>query len=398
MFDFVSEVDRRHTDSAKWHEIRETMGQNSDDVLAVSVADMEFQPAPQIVEALVEAARNDIFGYDLVPDAYNQAVANWMLRRHHWQIDPQWISTADGVIPAINTALRAFTNPGDQLIIQRPVYYPFTAAADNNELEIANNALVYDEQTLQYSIDFEDLERRAAHPRCTAMLLCNPHNPVGRVWTADELRRIGDICIAHNVMLLVDEIHADFERKGHKVTMFASLGEPYASHCLVFTAPSKTFNLAGLCTSNTIIPNPELKRRYDESANRIGGMQPGHFGLVACKAAYDTAEDWLDELLDVLQHNRGTLRQFIDSQHTYRLVEPEGTYLAWLDCRALPGVTREDGTVDARALERLMRETARLFCDEGDLFGPEGAGFERINLACSPAMMHCIIQRLSALI
>lgn len=398
MFDFVSEVDRQHTDSAKWHEIREKMGPDTDDVLAVSVADMEFRPAPQIVEALVEAARNDIFGYDLIPDGYRESVAGWMRRRHGWDVDTQWISAANGVIPAINTALRAFTRSGDSLIIQRPVYYPFTFAAKNNGLTISNNALIFDEEASTYHIDFDDLERRATDPGCKAMLLCNPHNPVGRVWTPEELRRMGDICMANNVLLLVDEIHADFEREGHPVTMYASLGEPYASHCIIFTAPSKTFNLAGLCISNTIIPNEELKRRYDQAALGVGGTGPGHFGLVACRAAYDHAEDWLDELLEVLEHNRGTLRRFTDSQDTYRLVEPEGTYLAWLDCRALPGVTHTDGTVDARALERLMRRKARLFCDEGDMFGPEGTGFERLNLACPPAMMHRIIQRLGALL
>lgn len=388
MFDFDTRPERRHTTSAKWKLIEDELGAGHDDVVAMSVADMEFVPAPQVVDAIVDAARHDVFGYDYATDAYYDAVVGWMRRRHALEVDPAWIRLSDGVMPAINTALRAFTHPGDVIVIQRPVYYPFTDAARGNGLTIANNALVYDEDAHRYTIDFDDLDAKLADPRCTAMLLCNPHNPVGRVWTADELRRIGEMCIAHDVLLLVDEIHADFARDGHPTTMFGALGEPYASHAIEFTAPTKTFNLAGLLCSNAFIRDERMRARYDVAAANIGGMTVSHFGLVACIAAYDDVETWFDELLDVLEHNRVLLADFARSHPGVELVEPEGTYLAWVDFRGLG--------IDADALRDFMHERARVYFDEGVMFGPEGAGFERINLACPTPMLQEVLARLDA--
>ena len=281
MYDFQSVVERRGTTSIKWHMIEDDMGVGSEDVIAMSVADMEFKPAPEIVEALVEAAQHDIFGYDYATDGYFRALTAWMSRRHNWDIDPAWVSLSDGVMPAVNTALRAVTHPGDKVILQGPVYYPFTAAAEHNGLTILDNRLVLGDDG-HYVMDFDDLEAKASDPRCTALMLCNPHNPVGRVWSADELRRLGDICIAHGVTILADEIHADFAYPGHDVTMFGTLGERYAGHCYEFTAPTKTFNIAGLLCSNVITVNPELKRAFDVAAENIAGLTVSHFGLVAC--------------------------------------------------------------------------------------------------------------------
>lgn len=386
MYDFQTLVDRRHTGSEKWHLIEEDMGPGNEDVVALSVADMEFKPAPEIVEALVDAAQHDIFGYDYATDEYFEALVGWMERRHHWRIKPEWVSLSDGVMPAINTALRAMTHPGDKVIIQGPVYYPFTAAAERNGLTLLNNQLVMDESG-RYTMDYEDLAAKAADPRCTAIMLCNPHNPVGRVWTADELKRLGDICIEHGVAILADEIHADFAYPGHEVTMFGTLGERYAQHCFEFTAPTKTFNLAGLLCSNAVIANPELKRAFDVAADNIAGLTVSHFGLVACQAAYNHAEPWLDELLDVLAGNLAMLRDFAEATPGLRLVEPDGTYLAWLDCRGL-------GFGCCCELRDFMRNEARVYFDEGVMFGDAGSGFERVNLACPSHLLRQVLDRI----
>ncbi|PJM80141.1 MalY/PatB family protein [Bifidobacterium scaligerum] len=388
-YDFDSILERHGSTSIKWHEIEEMMGPNSRDVIPLSVADMEFKPAPEIVSALVEAATHDVFGYDYAPDEYFEAVTGWMRRRHNFDVNPAWISLSDGVMPAVNTALRAVTRPGDKVIIQRPVYYPFTFAAEHNGLTILDNELVLDEAAGRYAIDFDDLEAKAADPRCTAMMLCNPHNPVGRVWSERELRCIGDICLKHGVYLLCDEIHADFAYPGHPVTMFGTLGERYHSHLFEFTAPTKTFNLAGLLCSNVIIPDPSLKRRFDVAAENIAGLTVSHFGLVACQAAYNDAEDWLNELMTVLERNLSCVRDFAARVDGVRLIEPEGTYLAWLDCRGLGFETPD-------ALRDFMRLKARVWFDEGSLFGHSGDYFERINLACPTALLQRVLNNMES--
>lgn len=387
MFDFETMVDRRKSMSAKWQEISRSMGEGSDDVIALSVADMEFKPAPAIVEALVDAAQHDIFGYDYVTDEYFDALNRWMTRRHHCSMKKEWVSVSDGVMPAINVALRAFTHPGDQVIIQRPVYYPFTAAVERTGLQVANNPLVWDDETSRFVINVDELETLASQPRTTAMVLCSPHNPVGRVWSADELKRIADICFAHDVTLLVDEIHADFERPGHPVTLFGQLPDEYANNVIEFTAPTKTFNIAGMLVSNVIIRDPQNKQRFDVAAENIGGLTVSHFGLVACIAAYTRGEAWFDELCDVLETNRVVLRDFVQSTDGVQLVEPEGTYLAWIDCRGLGFATQEE-------LRDFFHQQARVFFDEGTLFGPEALGYERINLALPTAKLNEVLERM----
>ncbi|MBT1175137.1 pyridoxal phosphate-dependent aminotransferase [Bifidobacterium sp. LC6] len=386
-YDFDTVLERHDSTSIKWHMIEEAMGPDSKDVIPLSVADMEFKPAPEIVDALVNAASHDVFGYDYATDDYYDAFIGWMKRRHHCIVDRDWVSLSDGVMPAINTALRAVTHPGDKVIIQRPVYYPFTFAAERNGLTILDNELVLDEAAGHYSIDFDDLEAKAADPRCTAMILCNPHNPVGRVWTAEELTRIGDICLKHGVYVLCDEIHADFAHPGHEVTLFGNLGSKYADILFEFTAPTKTFNLAGLLCSNAIIRNADLKRRFDVAAENIGGLTVSHFGMVACQAAYNHAEAWLDELLTVLERNVALVREFAARVDGIRLIEPEGTYLAWLDCRGL-------GFASVDAQREFLRTKARVWFDEGSLFGHSGDFFERINLACPTALLQRVLNNI----
>ena len=385
-YDFHSIIDRRGTMSAKWHMIDEAMGPGNEDVIALSVADMEFRPAPEIVDALVASAQHDIFGYNYVTDGYFAALDSWMRRRHGMEVKSEWVSLSDGVMPAVNTALRAVTHPGDVVILQGPVYYPFTAAAKHNGLTIANNRLIVNDEG-RYVMDFDDLAEKAADPRCTALMLCNPHNPVGRVWTADELRTLGDICVEHGVTILADEIHADFAFPEHQVTMFGTLGEQYAMHCFEFTAPTKTFNLAGLACSNVITRNADLKHRFDIAAENIAGLTVSHFGLIACQAAYEKAAPWLDELMGVLIENRNLLKDFVAATPSLKLVEPEGTYLAWLDCRGL-GFTPDE-------LRNFMRNKARVYFDEGALFGAGGEGFERVNLACPKSLLERALEQVS---
>jgi cystathionine beta-lyase len=378
VYDFDTVIDHSQLASEKWAAVRQDMGPNSDDVLALSVADMEFTTAPEIIEALHRAVDGGVFGYEYCTDAYYEALQSWMSEHHHWNIRKEWIAPSDGVMTAVFTALRAVTHPGDAVIIQRPVYYPFTNAALRNGLTILNNELVQNAAG-RYEMDYEDLERKASEPRCTAMILCNPHNPVGRVWSAEELRRLADICVRHGVTILADEIHADFAYPGHEVTMFSTLGEDVAAHCMEFTAPSKTFNLAGLITSNVVIPDAALRRSFGIAADNVAGLSVNHFGLVACQAAYEHGADWLNELRTYLNGNLEVLREFASGNDAIDLVEPEGTYLAWLDCRKLK--------MSAEELRDFMRYQARVYFDEGVLFGDGGAGFERVNIACPRSML-----------
>ena len=379
-YDFDTVVPRRGTNSYKW----DTPEQEG--VLPMWVADMDFRAAPCIVEALRRRVSHGVFGYTRVPAAYYDAVTDWFARRHGWRIDPHWILYTTGVVPALSAVIKALTVPGDRVIVQTPAYNCFYSSIRNNGCELLANRLRYEGGA--YTIDFDDLETKASDPKAKLLLLCNPHNPVGRVWTAEELRMLGDICVANDVMILCDEIHGDLEHPGHAVTMFGTLGERYADHLIEFTAPSKSFNLAGLLCSNAIFHNAKVKQEFDIAAAKTGGSTVNHLGMVACMAAYARCEDWFEEMLAVVRRNLDTVRAFADTHDGIRLIEPEGTYLAWLDCRGL-GLSNDE-------LETFMHEQARLYFDEGYLFGQEGSGFERINLACPVRVIERMCRQLDA--
>ncbi|MFT8638975.1 MalY/PatB family protein [Bifidobacterium sp.] len=389
MIDFDTLVSRRKDTSEKWQVIKDEMGDGSDDVLALSIADMEFPTCPAIAEAISDAARHDILGYDHIPSQYYDALGSWMSEHHGLEVRPEYVTATAAVMPAVLAALRATTRPGDKVIIQRPVYYPFTHAAERTGLTILDNELVLDANG-HYSMDFEDLERKAADPRCKALLLCNPHNPVGRVWTEAELSRLAEICLRNGVTILADEIHADFTYEGYEVTMLSRLGDDVARHCIEFTAPSKTFNLAGLACANVIVSNPSLKRDFDIAVENVGGLTVNHFGYVACQAAYEHGGEWLRQLQEYLAGNLGIVRRFAQSQKGVSLIEPEGTYLAWLDCNGL-GMGSDD-------LRDFMRGSARVFLDEGILFGQSGSGFERVNMACPASFLTEAMDRIAGAI
>lgn len=389
MYDFETVVNRRNSGSFKWDSITKEMGEGSEDIIPMSVADMELKVAPEITEAIKEKADFGVYGYTGPTESYYKAIEGWMKRRHNWEIKREWISLSAGVVPAFFTAIRALTHPGDRVIIQQPVYYPFSSAVTLNGCEIVNNKLLFKDG--KYTMDFDDLEKKAKDPRVKVMILCNPHNPVGRVWTTEELTKLGEICLKNDVVVVSDEIHFDFVFKPYKHTVFASISKEFEQNCLILTAPSKTFNLAGLQCSNIIIPNRKLKSLYDIASQNISSFSLNYFAYPACEAAYTKAEKWLDELLELLEENKKYLKTFIkENLPQISVIETEGTYLVWLDCTSL-GMNKDE-------LEKFMKEKARVFFDEGYLFGEEGNCFERVNIACPRSMLEKVLNNMKTAI
>lgn len=377
-YDFDKVVERRGTGSTKWDKCPEGC-------LPMWIADMDFEPAPQIREAVVKAAQEQVYGYTERSDSYNEAVKGWMESRHGWNIESEWMCISPGIIPALNMIVKEFANPGDKIVVQQPVYYPFFNAIKNNGCEIVNNPLVYEEGS--YRMDFEDLERKLADSRVRILIISNPHNPVGRVWTKEELERIGELCLRNGVLVVSDEIHADVTYKGFKHTPFASIFSCFAENSITCTSPSKSFNIAGIQVSNIIIPNEKLRARYQIALENTGISRINIFGLAACEAAYACAGDWLDRLLEYLEGNieyvEGALRESVPG---VELVRPQGTYLAWLDFRRLG--------LDDEELEKLLKEKAGLMLNQGTMFGKDGSGFARMNIACPRSIVEEAVERL----
>lgn len=385
-YDFTTLRPRGGIGAEKWGEL-EAAGVTDPDVIPFSVADMDLLVAPEIVQAIRKAADFGVYGYTGMDDAYRQAVCAWMARRHSWTVDPAWLVNAFGVVHAMGQALHAFTQPGDGVIYQTPTYPPFRAVTQAAGRTLLPNALLLTDGG--YQVDFDDLEALCARPDTKLFFLCSPHNPTGRVWTEAELRRMGDICLRHGVLVFSDEIHFDFVHPPHRHTVYAALGEPYAQNCLIATAASKTFNLAGLSTANIILPNPELRRQFQDKATGYTGYYTGYFGLAATRAAYEEGAPWLDALLEHLRGNYDYACAFLRERFpSVRVLPMEGTYLMWADFSSLG--------LDPQAQEDFMTQEARLFLDEGTLFGPEGAGFERFVLACPRRHLQKALERLDA--
>lgn len=387
-FDFDTEIDREGTNSVKWeyhthggtpqHWDKPSRRHGADRTLAMWVADMDFRCPEPVIKALHERVEHGIFGYSNKTESYLDAVTGWFARRQGWTIDPDWIVTAPGVVPALNVVVRGFTQPGDKVIVQRPVYYPFFRVTNNNGAEVVSNGLVYENGT--YRMDLEDLERKAADPKAKLFIMCSPHNPVGKVWSPEDLKAVAEICARHGVLVVADEIHGDLMHPGVKFTPFATLGDVAADNTIVCTAPSKTFNLAGMHTSNLVIPNKDIRERFQKALAVQGmpGMSP--FGIVATEAAYREGEPWLDAVMQYVAGNARRMTEFFsDELPEFKVIQPEGTYLLWFDCRSLG--------LDQDALEDLMLNKAKIYYDEGYIFGPEGAGFERINIACPRSLL-----------
>jgi len=374
-YDFDKVVNRDNTNSTKWNFRKELFG--VEDVLPMWVADMDFTVPPAIVEAIKKRADHGIFGYSQPDDRYYQATINWMKKRHNWDIKKEWFVITPGVVPAISMLVRTFTHPGDKVILQSPVYYPFYSAITLNGCQVVLNPLKFEDG--HYTMDFNDLETKF-DSRVKLLILCSPHNPVGRVWSKEELTKLGEICLKHNVIIISDEIHEDLVYKEYTHIPFASLSEEFAMHSITCTAPSKTFNLAGLQTSNIIIPNPKLRNDFQNMLESNAITSPNIFGIVALQTAYEEGEEWLDQLLDYLHENLNFLIEYIEkNMPQIKVIKPEGTYLVWLDFRSLG--------MDALSLKNFLLEKAKVAFDDGYIFGPGGEGFERINIACPRSLL-----------
>lgn len=384
-YDFTTVHSRKGVGADKWNNMYAANPDVPEGIVPFSVADMEFANPPQLAEGVYRYMQNTILGYTHAWDSYYDAVISWMKRRHDWDIKREWIVEYPGIVPALFQLVRLFTQPGEGVILFTPVYYPFYTAVEKGNRTLVECPLRPNGN--RYEIDFDDFEQKARDPKNTMLILCSPHNPVGRVWTREELERVGRICIDNNVLIVSDEIHNDLIMPGYQHTVFASISEEFAQHSIVCTAPTKTFNMAGLMTSNIIIPNPELKQRaltYRED-------QAVYFcnvaGYEACRVVYNECEDWLEELLQVLDTNRQLIKDYMAERFPQiKVFELEGTYLQWLDCRGLDLTYKE--------LEEFMQKDALIYTDEGYVFGECGEGFERINLACPTQVLQDALDRM----
>lgn len=386
-YDFDTPIERHGTDSLKFDRA-ESRGR-SPELLSLWVADMDFQTPPEVVDAIVDRVRHGIFGYTVPGRAYFQTVAGWLRDRHGWEVDPDAIAFAPGVVYGLSAAVRAFTEPGDAVLIQPPVYYPFFSVVRDNGRVLAEAPLTYPGEGKPYEIDFEAFERVARESGATLFLLCSPHNPVGRIWRADELRRLGEICLRLGITVVADEIHQDFERPGRRHIPFALLSPELAANTLTLSSASKTFNLAGLQVAHAMSANPRLLAGFRRQTRITGYEEANTLGLAATKAAYEHGGPWLDALLEYLEGNWAFLREFLEGRiPQLKLVEAEGTYLAWIDCREL-------GLDDAQ-LKRFILDDAKLWLDQGDIFGRPGSGFIRINIATQRAYLEKALQQLES--
>ena len=382
-FDFDRIIDRRGTNSLKYDFARERG--KREDVLPLWVADMDFQTAPPILERLEEVVHHGIFGYSESKEDYFRAVAGWYQKHFDWEVKRTWLLKTPGVVFAIAMAIRAFTEEGDAVLLQQPVYYPFSETILDSHRKLVNNPLKLENG--HYEIDFDDFERKIAENQVKLFLLCSPHNPVGRVWKEWELRKLGEICLKYGVLVVSDEIHSDFTYGDNKHRVFASLSPEIEDITITCTAPSKTFNLAGLQTSNIFIANRERKHKFKSQIAASGYSQLNMMGLAACQAAYERGEEWLEQLKVYLKGNLDFAREFLKVRlPEIKLIEPEGTYLIWLDFRAL-GLTEEER-------ENLIVNRAKLWLDSGAIFGKDGEGFERINIACPRATLERALTQL----
>lgn len=383
-YDFESIISRKSIGANKWNGMYKINPSVPDYVVPFSVADMEFKNPPQIAEGIYEYLKNTIMGYTSATDEYFDAVVSWMKRRHDWDIKKDWIVEYPGVVPALYHLVQLLTKQDEGVILFTPVYYPFYSAVEKSGRKLVESKLVLNEN--RYEFDFEDFEKKAKDSKNTLCILCNPHNPVGRVWRREELEKIGKICIDNGIIIVSDEIHQDLIMPGYKHTVFAEISEEFAQNSIICTAPSKTFNTAGLMTSNLIIKNPELKKRVYDYRKTQAIFSCNLVGYKACEIAYNQCEDWLEELLGVLDTNRKLIKSFMKENFPkINVIELEGTYLQWIDCRGL-GLTYKE-------LEEFMIKEAYIFGDEGYVFGQVGEGFERINLACPTKVLQDALNR-----
>lgn len=371
-YDFDEVISRRGTLSYKWDSAMDA------EVLPLWVADMDFRTSPAIIEALQRRVVHGIFGYTRVPDAYYQAVTNWFARRHGWNIQREWMIYTSGVVPAVSAVIKALTVPGDKVLVQTPVYNCFFSSIRNNGCTLAASPLLRVGNTWQ--MDFEDLERKASDPDVKVFLLCNPHNPVGRVWTREELLKAGEICSRHGVTVVSDEIHCELVYPGHAYTPFASISGDFSARAIVCISPSKAFNIAGLQIANIVVPDEEVRRKIDKAININEVCDVNPFGVTATIAAYTEGEEWLNQLLVYLQANYKWMQDYCRTHlPDFPISDLEGTYLVWMDCSIL------HKTSDV--LEQELLDESKLWLNAGTMYGAEGEGFMRWNIACPRSVL-----------
>lgn len=383
MYNFDEVINRKGTDSTKWDAWKEY--DKPEDVLPLWVADMDFKAPQPVLDALIKRIEHGVFGYTLVSDNYRKAVMQWMKNRHQWDIEADWIIPAPGVVTALKVAVNAFTEEGDAVLIQKPVYYPFDQAIEDNNRKKIENPVIFNGN--KYVIDYEDFEKKIVDNKVKLFILCNPYNPIGKVFTKEELKKLGDICKEYGVIVISDEIHHDFVYGERKHIPFYEVDCSFKDFSIICTAPSKTFNLAGLQTSNIIIANEEMRSEFEDFLNKAGIHSPNPLGLLACKVAYEEGAQWCDEMLAYVQGNIAYMDNYFKTRMPkIKLIEPEGLYLTWVDFTELK-MTHEE-------LEEFMVHKAKLWLDEGYIFGMTGAGYERFNVATPRLVLKQALERL----
>lgn len=381
-YDFSRPTDRRGTDSYKWDSAPET------DIIPLWVADMDFETFPGITEALQRRVAHGIFGYTRVPEAYYEAVCNWFGKHHGWHINRKDIIYTSGVVPAVSAVIKALTLPGDQVIVQGPVYNCFFSSIRNNGCETVSNSLIYNKEELRYEIDFDDLERKLAHERARLMLICNPHNPGGRVWTRDELTRMAELCHKYGVRVVSDEIHCELTLYDNEYVPFGSLPDELSHGSITCCSPSKAFNTAGLQIANIICRDAEVRNRIDRAININEVCDVNPFGVIALQAAYsDEGYEWLTQLRAYISSNYDLLRErFARELPKCKVMRMEGTYLAWIDCSELH--------ISSDEIEEMLMHENKVWVNAGSMYGTEGAAFIRINMACTSELLNEGITRI----
>lgn len=374
-YNFDKRVDRTNKASYKWDQSEKLFGRK--DILPLWVADMDFEAPKEVVDAITRRAQEGIYGYTVRTQGYYDAIIGWLSRRHNWSIQQDWITSSPGIVPALSLMVLAYSEPGDNIILQSPVYYPFYDVIKMNGRKVVDNPLILEDG--YYTINFDLLEQQA-QAGARMLLLCSPHNPGGRVWKREELERVGEICLKYNVLVVVDEIHHDLVFAGHKHTPFASLSDSFANGSITCIAPSKTFNLAGLQAATILIPNEERRRKYNALLKTLSIHMESFFGLTAIESSYTYGDEWLDQLLEYLEGNLDVLMDFVRTNlPQVEVVKPEGTYLVWMDCTRISN--------DPNVLKQLMFEKAGVAFSEGSVFGKQGAGYLRINIACPRSLL-----------
>ena len=381
-YDFSRPTERRGTDSYKWDSATEA------DIIPLWVADMDFETFPGITEALQRRVAHGIFGYTRVPEAYYEAVCNWFGKHHGWHINREDIIYTSGVVPAVSAVIKALTLPGDQVIVQGPVYNCFFSSIRNNGCEMVSNSLIYNKEELRYEIDFDDLERKLAHERARLMLLCNPHNPGGRVWTRDELTRVAELCHKYGVRVVSDEIHCELTLYDNEYVPFGSLPDELSHGSITCCSPSKAFNTAGLQIANIVCRDAEVRNRIDRAININEVCDVNPFGVIALQAAYsDEGYEWLTQLRKYISSNYDLLRErFARELPKCKVMRMEGTYLAWIDCTELH--------IPSDEIEEMLMHENKVWVNAGSMYGTEGAAFIRINMACTSELLNEGITRI----